>query len=140
MKNFFSLLISFILLITLLILIIITLLFIDLLSIIDKPSITYSSPSYHLDTLYFEYNKKSSIFDPFIDSFNKYKYFPSYFVKTDITLNCTNINVSLLDVICNKQYCMLDRTYEDLNKLHNDLANIIKEYRSNSLCYTKKLY
>jgi hypothetical protein len=137
MKKSFTLLISFILLTVFVMLIIIILLLIELISIHDVSytSIIYPSTSHSLnfsglDTYSFVYERKNSIFNPFIDLFYKNNYYPSHFIKTDTKLSCLYNNISLSNIICNKQYSILDRTCNSINELSNDLAMIIKEYKN----------
>lgn len=141
MKNSFNPLVNFILLIILLELIIIILLFIDLISINDVAhNPTY--PSFHLSDLNtFHYNydynnhNKNCIFNPFIDLFYKKGYYPSYFIKGEVRLDCPYSNLNLTDIISHRQYYILDKTYNnnDINELLSDLSEIIKEYRKDML-------
>jgi hypothetical protein len=90
-----------------------------------------------------------SIFDTFIDLFNKnrpgYKYFPSYFqsftnydgnILTSIdetTGDLPNLAIAK-EVISYNQYLILEHHNNHLNALLNDLCKILLEYRqSNSL-------
>jgi hypothetical protein len=135
MKNIIYFFISYILTLVLIMLIIIALLFIDLISINDitSPYISCATPSLDSNMFSYDYNKKSSIFNPFIELFYKNNYYPSYFIKEDIKLNNFNTNLSLSNIILHKQYCRLDYTNNSVNELLNDLAEIIREYSKNRL-------
>jgi hypothetical protein len=101
-------------------------------------------------------NKGSSIFNSFIDLFNKdyskCRYFPSYFqtftnhtdsilINKFVTLPCINETrmdlrnlVIAKEVVSYNQYLILEGQNNHLNALLNDLCNILLEYKQrNSL-------
>ena len=99
-------------------------------------------------------NNDLSIFDSFIDLFNKnpsgYRYFPSYFqtlvnpnsnflIIKPITLLSTNettVNPEYLsitkEVISYNQYLLLEQHNNHLNAILNDLCKILLEYRESN--------
>lgn len=83
----------------------------------------------------------NSIFNIFIDLFqksgSKYKYFPSYFISTQFDLSSISLkdhsnlftnNINIIQTITHNQYFMLEYHNEHLNKLLNDLQNIVVDY------------
>jgi len=137
MKDVFSVfisLVSLILLVLLILIIIMILLLIDLTTINDVvyPPTYYSLYSSDLNIFHLDYgsNNNNSIFNPFLDLFYKNNYYPSYFIKENVRLNYPHSNLSLVDIIFNRQYHMLDKTYNNLNELSSDLNEIVKEYRN----------
>ena len=140
MKKSFSLSIDFILLIIFLMLIILTLLLINLIYInnITYPLICDSSHYCNSSAFHYDYDRKSSIFNPIIDLFYKNSYFPSHFVDTNVRYTYIKSNYCLLDVISNKQYYILDKTYNGINELSNDLTKIIREYKNDQLFINNK--
>jgi hypothetical protein len=87
------------------------------------------------------YNKNVSVFNSFIDLFNKnssrFKFFPSYFQSSppNLFINQNNIinNTTLLKSIGYNQYFILEHLNYSLNNLLHDLCKILLEYKQSRI-------
>jgi hypothetical protein len=97
-----------------------------------------------------KYNNKCafSIFSDFFDkSCSSYKYYPKYFIGTNLNITYGDNNLSSLNYIISKQFYVLDKTVQEFTKYFNnneslkyDLNAIATEYSYyKEYCIPKKI-